>query len=321
MEQVRNEMKTLFENWRGYINEQEADDSKKNAAMAKLVVLSKRLYSNIDGGDGILSQWGGGQDKATDLAWTKDLLLMIKMRLNRVKAGEYGEPPPKEKVDLKRMLNRVFKGINNFMDAMRHADKLTGKSDEDRGLQEKSQRRLRREAEGEVDVDKTFQRAKGSLVRSFKRIIKKLTWDDKLGSAGSGFLTPSGVEGTAELLSLLEDAEDAKDVNVYLGELKDGIMDSGTTDRWIQGHGTALGDSDQHKTWSQFQEQIRKFENSVLDITENGLESALGVTEEMINIIRTPELEEVWLEDIEELLLDVIAKLAKTDRQVAGWQW
>ena len=300
---------------------EEKNDNEKIAAMEKLIVLAQRLYNNLDGGDGILSQWGGGQEKATNLAWTKDLVLMLNARLNRIKSGEYGEPPPEQKIDLKRMVNRVLKGMNNFMSAVSFIDSIVGKK-ENQGLQEKSERHLHRISEDNNETDRTFQRAKSSLVRSFKRIVKKLTWSGS-GSAGAGYLTRDGQEGVSELISLIENSEDIKEINTYLRELKDEIMDSSTSSRWIQSGPTRGGmvDSEQYKAWFRFQEQIRQFENLVLDISENSLEDTLGLTERMVAIIRSPELEGVWLKDIEKLLLDVIASISNTERQVAGWQW
>lgn len=298
---------------------EEKNDNEKIAAMEKLIVLAQRLYNSLHGGDGILSQWGGGQEKATNLAWTKDLVLMLNTRLNRIKSGEYGEPPPQQKVDLKRMVSRVLKGMNNFMSAISFIDSIIGKK-ENQGLQEKSERHLHRISEDNNETDRTFQRAKSSLVRSFKRIVKKLTWSG-LGSSGAGYLTPYGQEGVSELISLIENSEDIKEINTYLRELRDEIMDSSTSSRWIQSGPTWGGDSEQYKVWSRFQEQIRQFENLVLDISENSLEDTLGWMERMVVIIRSPELEGVWLKDIEKLLLDVIASISNTERQVAGWQW
>ena len=282
-------MKLLMENWRQYLQEDLDDEPGKGGTSSQVEAL-RRAYKILD------SMRPGeyfGNTALKNEPWLKDLKALLQDRINRVEAGKLGAPPPRTGKDILRMGSRIISRFKKYTQTL-----LALAAQANAPLQEN---------DGE---DKNFGRAKKGLLRAIDRVLRKIhirSLDQRgLRSGGSDLLLI-----LKDMLETIEAAEEMEDIT-FLREEFISTMEELFPLAAPNSSGSRRANmvATLRQAWDRFSQQAAG------GLDEDLLGNIPDRLRKVINILRSPALDGVYLDDIRELLFDLWSLLTSEDERI-----
>jgi len=304
------DMKLIMENWRKFSLNEEGDGDGDGISYEKEVEALKKVYKIVAALDDPdidrsgRNRWGptglGNVDDDVKV-WHQDLLTLLEDRISRVASGNLGKPPSERTtISIRRMIGRLKKKFSRFLAAAAQfqAPGFTAAADIYDELSESLGKHTLEEADI-PDEDRRFKRAKRRLIHALERLLRGA--EDRLRDEAHSEAFEPKYQRVLKAFEDLESMDNMEDILNDAEHVAQVFSDYDYQD---------IRADDLEDAFDSFQNQAAgtgRYDEDLLGTLSQVLRRA-------INILRSPLLEKVYLEDLQELLFDLYVATSADDR-------